>query len=57
MQDALQLGKAGMLVDQQAFDLVEHRGVGHVVVVTIDAARRYDADRRLLLLHGADLHT
>jgi hypothetical protein len=27
-----------------------------IVVVTIDAARRDNADRRLLVFHGADLH-
>jgi hypothetical protein len=39
------------------FDLVEHRRVRGVAVLTEDAARRDDADRRRLLRHhGADLH-
>ncbi len=46
----------GLLVDHQRLDLVEHRRVCLVAVAAIDAARRDDADRRLLRQHGADLH-
>ena len=45
-----------VLVDDQAFDLVEHRRVGQVRIVAEGAARHDDADRRLLRQHGADLH-
>ena len=44
------------LVDHEALDLVEHRRVRRVAVAAVDAARRDDADRRLLRHHGADLH-
>ena len=46
----------GRLVDDQRLDLVEHRRVRLIAVAAIDAARRDDADRRLLRQHGADLH-
>src|SRR5688572_19962942 len=60
-QCALEVGEAGMLVDQQAFDLVEHRRVGLVAVAAIHLAGRDHAQRRLLaggdqILHVADLH-
>ena len=42
--------------DDEALDLVEHRRVRLVAVHAVDAARRDDADGRLLLQHGADLH-
>ena len=44
------------LVDDEALDLVEHRRVRLVAVAAIGATRNDDADRRLLLEHGADLH-
>ena len=44
------------LVDDQAFDLMEHRRVGLVAVEAIDAAGHDDADRRLLRQHRARLH-
>ncbi len=56
MQRALQVGEADVFINDQPFHLMEHWGVGLVVVVTIDATRRDDADRRRLLLHGTDLH-
>ena len=46
----------GALVDDQALDLVEHRGVGLVGVAPIGAARDDHPDRRLLGQHGAHLH-
>ncbi|MNS99540.1 hypothetical protein D3C72_1339460 [compost metagenome] len=56
MQCALQIGEADVFIDNQPFHLMEHRGVRLVVVITINAARRNNADWRLLVLHGADLH-
>ena len=55
-QRALQVGEARCLVDQQAFDLVEHRRMRLVRVAAIDLARRDHADRRLAALHRTDLH-
>src|SRR5690348_4761570 len=55
-QRALEVGETGGLVDQQAFDLVEHRRVGLVRIAAVDLARRDDADRRLAPGHAADLH-
>ena len=43
-------------LDDQALDLVEHWRVGRIPVIAIDAARRNDPDRWLLVHHGADLH-
>src|SRR3546814_2201002 len=37
-QGALEVGEAGVLVDQQAFDLVEHRRMGLVAVGEIGRA-------------------
>jgi hypothetical protein len=44
---ALEVGEVDVAVDQQAFDLVEHRRVGDIGVAAVDAARADDADRRL----------
>ncbi len=56
MQRSLQVGKADVGINDQAFHLMEHWGVGLIVVVTIDATWRNNADRRLLVSHGANLH-
>ena len=56
MQRAFQVGKADVFINNQTFHLVEHWGVGLIVVVTVYATRRDDADWRLLLLHGTDLN-
>ncbi len=56
MQRPFQVGEADIFINDQTFHLMEHRGVGLIVVVTIDAARRDNTDRRLLVFHGADLH-
>ncbi len=56
MQGSFQVGEADVFINDQTFHLVEHRGVGLIVVVTIDASRRDNTDRRLLVFHGADLH-
>ena len=56
LQRPLQVAEVGRLVDDQSLDLVEHRRVRRITVDAIDAARRDDADRRLLRQHRADLH-
>ena len=56
LEHPFQVPEMGLLVDGQSLDLMEHRRVGLVRVAAIDAARRDDAERRLLLQHGADLH-
>lgn len=38
MQRSLQVGKADVGINDQAFHLMEHWGMGLIVVVTIDAA-------------------
>ena len=50
------MAHVGALVDHQPLDLMEHGRVCHVVVAAVGAARRDDAVRRRLRLHGADLH-
>src|SRR6185312_10276359 len=55
-QGALEVGETGSLVNQQAFDLMEHRRVSLVRIAAVDLARRDDADRRLATGHRADLH-
>ncbi len=56
MQRAFQVGEADVFINNQTFHLVEHWGVGLIVVVTVYATRRDDADRRFLFLHGTDLN-
>ena len=56
LQAPLEVAEVRGLVDHQPLDLVEHRRVRGVAVDAVDAARRDDADRRLLRHHGADLH-
>ena len=55
-QNPFQMAEMRFLVDHQAFDLMEHRRMRLVAVAAIGAARRDDADRRLLRQHGAHLH-
>ena len=56
-QRALQIRERDVLADDEPFDLREHRRVREVeVVAAIDAAGRDQPDRRLVLLHVADLH-
>ena len=57
IEQRLQVAHRDVLVDVEAFELVEIRrvrGVGGVAAV--NAARRDDADRRRALEHRADLH-
>ncbi|RMO19822.1 hypothetical protein ALQ47_05273 [Pseudomonas cichorii] len=53
---AFQIRKVDIAVDQQAFDLVEHRRVGDIRITAVYTTRADDADRRLLRLHGPHLH-
>ncbi len=55
-QVVLEIGQADVLRHVQSLDLMEHRAVGAIEVDAVDAAWADDADRRLALLHGADLH-
>ena len=52
----LEVAHMDVLLDDEAFDLVEHRRVGRVPVITVDTARHEDADRRFLGLHHAHLN-
>lgn len=47
MQRTFQVGKVDIGINDQAFHLMEHRGVRLIVVVTINAARGDNTDRRL----------
>src|SRR5580692_1310045 len=54
---AREIAKGDVGIDGEAFDLVEDEGVRGVgIVAAIDFAGNDDADGRLLLFHGADLH-
>src|SRR6476469_8504834 len=56
VERAAQVGHRQALVNGEALDLVEDRGVRGVEVVGAeDLAGSHDVDRRLLLEHGADL--
>src|SRR6516165_4723795 len=56
LQDPFQMAEVGALVDDEPFDLVEHRCVGLIAVAAIGAAGNDDSDRRLLRQHRPDLH-
>ncbi len=57
LQRALEIAETDALVDDEPFDLREHRRVGGVeVVAAVDAAGRDDPHRRRVGLHEADLH-
>ena len=55
-QHAFEVAHVNAFINHQAFDLVEHRRMGLVTIATISAARRDNADRRLLIYHRADLN-
>src|SRR4249919_2931815 len=55
-QRALEVGEARVLVDEQAFALVEHWRVGLVAIAAVDLAERDHAQRRLVAEHVAHLH-
>src|SRR6202040_260657 len=54
VQDPFEVAKMRALVDDEALDLVELRRMGRIRIDAIGAARADDADRRLLVQHGAD---
>ena len=56
MQCAFKIGETDIGIHNQTFCLMEHRGVSLVVVITVNAARRNNADWRLFIFHGTDLH-
>src|SRR5690606_34971075 len=56
LDGALEIGEVDVLVNQQAFDLVEHRRVSDIRVATVNAARTNDANGRTLVFHGAHLY-
>ena len=56
MQHGLEVRETHAFVDDQAFDLVEHRRMGLVRVAAIHATRRNDLDRRPLGDHRSNLH-
>ena len=57
IQSALQIAEGDVGVDGEPFNLVEHGRVAGVRrIVAIDLARNHNAQRRLQLLHGANLH-
>ena len=56
-QAALQVAHGDALIDDKPLDLMEDGGVGGIDgIAAVHAAGRDDADGRLSLLHGADLH-
>src|SRR5260370_42537895 len=55
-KNPLQVAEMGVLVDDQALDLMKHWRMRLVAVAPIGAARADHADRRLLCQHGAHLY-
>eukprot|EP01037_Dinobryon_pediforme_P006661 gene6661-6731_t len=53
---AFEMAERDVAAEHQAFALVEHGGVGGVVVGAVGAAGDDDAERELAGEHGADLH-
>lgn len=53
---AFEVAESDVFIDHQPFALVEHRRMGGVMIRAIGAARRDNANRRLLGEHGANLH-
>ncbi len=56
MQSRFQIGETDVAVDDQAFDLMEHRRMGLIRIAAIHPARCDDADRHAFLCHRANLH-
>ena len=56
MQHGLQVRETDVLIDDQSFDLVKHRRVGHVGIAAIDTSRRDHPQRRHRIAHRADLN-
>ena len=55
LQHSLQVCKADVFVNHQTFALLEHRGVGRIVVDAEHVARSNHAERRLVRFHVVDL--
>lgn len=55
-ETAFEVTHMDTLLDDEPFDLMEHRRVGCVPVIAIDAAGHENADRRLFFHHRAHLH-
>src|SRR5258706_1491246 len=56
-QSRFQIDETDTFVDRQSLDLGEHRRVGRIEeIAAISIARTQYSDRRLELLHRADLH-
>jgi len=45
-----------ILVDRQPFDLMEHRGVGLIIIGAVNTTGADDADRGAVCFQAADLH-
>ena len=56
LQHPFEVAHMDVAADHEALDLMEHGRVRLVAVHAVDAAGCDDADRRLLLQHGAHLH-
>ena len=56
LQHPFQIAEIGLFVDDETFDLMEHRRMRLVGIATIGAAGADDADRRALREHRAHLH-
>lgn len=55
LEHALEVGETDVLVYHQAFALLEHRGVGRIVIDAEHVARSNHAERRLVRFHVVDL--
>ena len=55
LEHALQVSETDVFIDHQAFALLEHRGVGRIVIDAEHVARSNHAERRLVRFHVVDL--
>ena len=55
-EDPLEVREVRALVDDEALDLLEHRGMGEIGIAAVDAAARDHPERRRLHRHDPDLH-
>ena len=56
LEGRLEVTDGNALVDQQAFDLVEHRRVAEIRIATVDPPGNNDPNRRFSALHHPRLH-
>ena len=56
IDQSLQAGKAGMLIDQQTLHLVKHRRMRQIGITAVNAARGNNPQRWFTLLHHPDLY-